>query len=193
MKIIVGLGNPGLGYARNRHNIGFMAVGEFAHKVHFSFDKRCCHSKVAEGELNSEQVVLARPQTYMNLSGQAVAALLKHYHSDTKDLIVVHDDLDLSLGRLRIRLGGSAGGHNGLKSIIGAIGADFLRLKLGIGRPGEAGGDDVIDHVLGDFGRDEKKIVDEVVQRAVDALDSVVSEGAERAMNRFNSLPPQNA
>ena len=193
MKIIVGLGNPGSGYTRNRHNIGFMALNEFARRHHISFDKRCCQSRVAESELNGEKIILARPQTYMNLSGQAVAALLRRYHGEIKDLIVVNDDLDLQLGRLRLRHSGSAGGHNGLKSIIGMIGTDFLRLRLGIGRPGDASSEDVIDHVLGDFSREEKKLVADVIERAADAIETVLSEGVECSMNRFNSLPPEKA
>jgi peptidyl-tRNA hydrolase, PTH1 family len=189
MKLIVGLGNPGREYSGTRHNIGFAVVGELARKHGVNFDKRCCQSRAGEGGISGQPVVLAKPQTYMNLSGEAVAALMRKYKVKLSDILVVHDDLDLPLGKIRIRANGSAGGHNGLKSIIASVGSmDFARVKIGIERPESAGIErrDVVDHVLSDFDATDRKIAEEAVSRAVSAVETVLECGLETAMNRFN-------
>jgi PTH1 family peptidyl-tRNA hydrolase len=191
VKLIVGLGNPGREYSGTRHNIGFAVLGALARKHGINFDKRCCHSRAGEGRIGGQEVALAKPQTYMNLSGDAVAALMRRYRIKPEDILVVHDDLDLSLGRIRLRAGGSAGGHNGLKSIIASVGStEFTRLKIGIGRPetADAPRGDVVDHVLSDFGAAERKVADEAVARAVAAVETVLELGLETAMNRFHSV-----
>ncbi len=190
MKLIVGLGNPGNEYAGSRHNVGFMCVNHFARSHGIRFDQKKAKSRVGAGVVDGVEVVLARPQTYMNASGLAVKALLGKYRATPDDLIVVHDDLDLPVGRIRIRKGGSSGGHHGIESIIAEIGtADFARVRIGIGHPTETddiAGAGVINHVLGDFSPDERKAMDEVVPRVTEALDCLLTAGLEDAMNRFN-------
>ncbi len=192
VKLIVGLGNPGNEYAANRHNAGFMCVNYFARSHGIRFDQKKAKSRVGSGVIDGEEVVLARPQTYMNRSGEAVKALLNKYRASLDDLIVVHDELDLPVGRIRIRRGGSSAGNHGIESIIAEIGtADFVRVRIGIGHPAEETGDrvEVIGHVLGDFTPDEQKLMDVVVPRVTEALDSLIKEGTEAAMNRFNRRP----
>jgi len=189
VKLIIGLGNPGREYSGTRHNIGFAVLGELARKHGINFDKRCCHSRAGEGLIADQQVVLAKPQTYMNLSGDSVAALMRKYKVKLSDIMVIHDDLDMPLGKIRIRASGSAGGHNGLKSIIGSIGSmEFARLKIGIGRPENAGIErrDVIDHVLSDFDAVDRKIAEEAIARAAEAVEAIIEQGLETAMNQNN-------
>jgi PTH1 family peptidyl-tRNA hydrolase len=189
MKLIIGLGNPGREYSGTRHNIGFAVLGELARKNGINFDKRCCHSRAGEGRMGDQQVVLAKPQTYMNLSGDAVAALVRKYKVKVSDILVVHDDLDLPMGKIRIRANGSAGGHNGLKSIIASIGTmEFPRLKIGIGRPENTGIErrDIIDHVLSDFDSVDRKIAEEAIARAVEAAEIIVHQGLDAAMTKYN-------
>jgi PTH1 family peptidyl-tRNA hydrolase len=189
VKLIIGLGNPGREYSGTRHNVGFAVLGTLAREHGINFDKRCCHSRAGEGRIGEQQVVLAKPQTFMNLSGEAVAALMRKYKVKLGDILVIHDDLDLPLGKVRIRANGSAGGHNGLKSIIGSIGSmEFARLKIGIGRPENAGIErrDVIDHVLSDFDAVDRKIAEEAIDRAVEAVEAIIEQDLETAMNQFN-------
>ena len=191
MKLIVGLGNPGREYSGTRHNIGFAVLGSLARKHGINFDKRCCHSRAGEGRIAGQEVAFAKPQTYMNLSGDAVSALIRRYKIKLADILVIHDDLDLPLGKIRLRAGGSAGGHNGLKSIIASVGSmEFARLKIGIGRPEIAGIErrDVVDHVLSDFDAADRKIAEEAVIRAVEATEMVLEDGLEAAMNKFNRV-----
>ncbi len=178
--LIVGLGNPGPRYDRTRHNMGFMAVDAYAARLGARF-ARSRFGQVAEVPAGW----LLKPETYMNLSGQAVAPFLQYYRLSPTDLLVVADDLDLPLGTLRLRRAGSSGGHNGLKSIIGSLGTEgFARLRMGISRPPEPL--QVIDWVLMRFTAREMPLVTEVVDRAVEALETVVSEGLDRAMSQFN-------
>jgi PTH1 family peptidyl-tRNA hydrolase len=194
LKLIIGLGNPGREYSGTRHNVGFAVLGSLARKHGINFDKRCCHSRAGEGRINGQEIALAKPQTYMNLSGDAVAALMRRYKVKLTDIMVIHDDLDLPLGKIRLRAGGSAGGHNGLKSIIASVGSmEFARLKIGIGRPGTISFErcDVVDHVLSDFDAVDRKIAEEAVARAVEAIEILLQEGLEAAMNRYNSVESQ--
>jgi len=185
MKIIVGLGNPGLRYRRARHNCGFMVVGALARHRHLGFRRGRHQCTRAEGEIGKERILLVRPQTYMNLSGRSVAPILRRSGCSPEDLMVVCDDVNLDLGRLRLRRGGSAGGHKGLESIINQLGGrDFPRLRLGVGQPPEWMG--MMDYVLSPFPRGERPIVDRMVELAVQALETWVYHGIEEAMNRFN-------
>jgi len=165
-----------------------MCAERFARRHRIAITLRQSRSRVGVGEVGEYQVVVARPQTYMNLSGEAVAALCKKHGVDLEDVLVVCDDLDLPLSRIRLRAGGSAGGHNGLKSIIACLGTqDFARLRVGIGRPGECARDSVVEYVLGDFARDEREMLEEVLDRATGAIECWLEAGIETAMNRFNT------
>jgi PTH1 family peptidyl-tRNA hydrolase len=191
MKLIVGLGNPGFLYARNRHNIGFMCVSYLAKKYKIDFDRKQGHARTGIGNIGRNKVVVARPQTYMNASGEAVKALFQRLDVNPADLIVIHDDLDLPTGKIRLRLGGSSGGHKGIDSIISHIGTpDFYRVRVGIGRP-EADKpsvkeDTVIGYVLSDFTDEEKKIIDETIPKVTEAVAFLLMHGITAAMNKYN-------
>ncbi len=198
-KLVVGLGNPGTGYSANRHNVGFMAVAHLAKSCGMHFDKKKGDARIAEGTIADTPVVLARPQTFMNASGRSVSALLRAFGLTAEDLIVVHDDLDLPTGRIRIRKGGSSGGHKGIQSIIDSIGsADFSRIRVGIGRPpsAEARAEHekaVVGYVLSDFDRDERLIMDQVIPKVAEAVTCLLAEGIVAAMNTFNRQQPEKA
>ncbi|MEE8194756.1 MAG: aminoacyl-tRNA hydrolase [Dehalococcoidales bacterium] len=191
MKLIVGLGNPGRSYSHNRHNIGFACLNHFARGQGIPFSKKQCRARTGTGEVDGGGVVLARPQTHMNLSGQSVSRLVKKFSLNLGELIVIHDDLDLPLGTIRIRQGGSSGGHKGVESIIAELGSrDFNRIRVGIGRPpvdaapiSEA---DIISYVLGDFTPDEKQTLRLVIPEVSQAILCLLSEGLEAAMNKHN-------
>ena len=191
MKLIVGLGNPGEKYSGNRHNIGFMCVSYLAKKHKIDFDRKQGHARTGIGNIGRHKVVVARPQIYMNASGEAVSALLQRLNITPADLIVIHDDLDLPTGKIRLRLGGSSGGHKGIDSIIARIGTqDFYRVRVGIGRP-EADKipvkeDVVIGYVLSDFTAEEKKIIDETIPRVSEAIVFLLVKGITDAMNKYN-------
>lgn len=183
--LIVGLGNPGREYEKTRHNVGFEVVDLFAGLNHLPAWRKSGRATVAEGRVDSRRVYLLKPLTYMNLSGEAVSAFLRNKPIGIADLIVVTDDINLPLGKLRLRATGSDGGHNGLKSIISHVHTrDFCRLRVGVGAPSDP--DRQIDYVLGRFSRAEAKIVEETAERAVAALETWLREGIEPAMNRFN-------
>jgi PTH1 family peptidyl-tRNA hydrolase len=193
VRLIVGLGNPGRVYAGNRHNIGFYCLNDFARRHEIRLDRKQSKARTGSGEVEGISVVLAKPQTFMNLSGQAVGLLVKKFSVSHDDLIVVHDDLDLMPGRVRIRRGGGSGGHKGVASIIDELGSqDFIRLRVGIGRPLCADGtgvfkeEEIVDFVLSDFAPDEKEIIDQAVVEASEALRCLLIEGLEAAMNRYN-------
>ena len=187
MKLIVGLGNPGREYADNRHNIGFMCLDGVAKKNGIKLNERQGKAKTGSGHIGGEEVTLVKPQTFMNLSGDAVAALVRKLKVEPQDILVIHDDLDLPLGRIRIREKGGAGGHNGLKSIIARLGTqEFARVRVGIGRPQEGDRTDVIDYVLEDFARSEQPVIEETCQKVAEAVEVAVSDGVGTAMNRFN-------
>jgi PTH1 family peptidyl-tRNA hydrolase len=191
MKLIVGLGNPGFLYARNRHNIGFMCVSHLARTYRITFDRKQGHARTGIGNIARYRVVLARPQTYMNASGESVSVLLKKLNVKPNDLIVIHDDLDLPVGKIRLRLGGSSGGHKGIDSIIARIGTpEFYRIRVGIGRP-EGNNtplkeEVVIDYVLNDFTPEEKTVIDETIPRVSESIDYLLSAGLTAAMNKYN-------
>ena len=136
MRLIVGLGNPGLKYSRNRHNIGFMCLNRFARKHGIRFARKQSQARIGEGEITGTKLILARPQTMMNLSGNSISRLVKRYKIDPADMIIIHDDLDLPLGKIRVRQGGRSAGHKGIESIIACLeNSDFIRIRVGIGRP----------------------------------------------------------
>ncbi len=193
MKLIVGLGNPGFLYARNRHNIGFMCVKHLAKVRKIRFDKKQGQARTGIGNIAGYRVVLARPQTYMNASGESVSALMRKLNVTPSDLIVIHDDLDLPTGKIRLRLGGGSGGHKGVDSIIARTGVrDFYRVRVGIGHPDMSDvspGDKegmVVDYVLSDFTRDESKIIEKTLPSVSEAVTCLLAEGLDAAMNKFN-------
>lgn len=184
MKIVVGLGNPGTQYASTPHNVGFEAVDLIAAGIGASWElKKSFNALVARGTFAGFPVMLVKPQTFMNLSGDAVAPIVRYHNATAADLVVIQDDIDLPVGRMRIRKGGSAGGHNGLRSLIARLGTqDFLRLKLGVGK--DRG--NVIGHVLGKFDPATRKAMDEVTTEAVKAAEAILRDGPDRAMNAYN-------
>jgi peptidyl-tRNA hydrolase, PTH1 family len=183
MKLVVGLGNPGRKYAGTRHNVGFEVVDALAERHRLDWEGAPAEAVMARWR--SAGAFLAKPLTFMNLSGFAVRDLLHYFKVDVADLLVVVDEVQLDLGRLRTRANGSAGGHNGLKSLIEQLGTDrFARMRIGVGR-GDARRD-LADHVLATFDKDERPVVADTITRAVDAIDVFVAEGIEPMMNRFN-------
>jgi PTH1 family peptidyl-tRNA hydrolase len=182
--LIVGLGNPGAKYRGTRHNVGFAVADELARRRQVAFDSSPVEALVAKLRV-AEPVLLAKPLTFMNESGEAVGALARYFKVEPVDLLVVVDEAQLPLGRLRLRASGSAGGHNGLKSVIAHVGTEFPRLRIGVGR-----GDprwDLADHVLSRFEAEERDTADEAVSRAADAVETFLEEGIGPAMNRFNT------
>jgi len=191
MKLIVGLGNPGRGYANNRHNIGFMCLNYFAKTQGIRLDKKQGKARTGAGEVAGDKAILARPQTYMNLSGESVSRLVRKFDINLNDLVVIHDDLDLPLGKIRIRHGGSSGGHKGIDSIISLLDSqDFSRLRIGIGRPtsgpAQISEADIISYVLSDFTPEEKRTVTGVIPRVSEAILCLLTEGLSSAMNKYN-------
>ncbi|MFO8101472.1 MAG: aminoacyl-tRNA hydrolase [Dehalococcoidia bacterium] len=190
MKLIVGLGNPGRVYSDSRHNFGFRCINRFAREHGIEFSKQRSKSRVGFGEVAGEKIVLAKPQTFMNLSGESVGPLVRYYRIDLPDLLVIYDDVDLPLGTIRIREKGGAAGHNGMKSIIQNVGSqDFPRIRVGISPPAQEGGGSNRnpDFVLGKFTREEKRIVDQVCPRVAEAIDHVLGEGIVAAMTKYNA------
>lgn len=185
MKLIVGLGNPGKRYETTRHNLGFLIIDRIAERIGAAFDKVLHAALVGSGTLDGHAFVLAKPQTYMNRSGLAVADLLAEWGMTPDDLIVINDDLDLPFGRIRIRPGGSAGGHGGLRSISDSLGgAPFCRVRVGIGRPPENA--DAAEYVLEPFGGEERERLAEIIDRGAESVLCLVRDGLERAMANYN-------
>ncbi|MFD7441035.1 aminoacyl-tRNA hydrolase [Streptomyces sp. NPDC059909] len=189
--LIVGLGNPGPDYAANRHNVGFMVADLLAERIGGKFKRATkAQAQVVEGRIGapgpaSRRVILAKPMSYMNLSGGPVTALRDFYKVPTANIVAIHDELDIDYGTLRLKLGGGDNGHNGLKSMTKAMGPDYHRLRFGIGRP--PGRMQVADFVLKDFSAAERKELDYFVDRAADAVECLVTEGLERAQSAYNS------
>ena len=191
--IIVGLGNPGRGYAHNRHNVGFRCLNYFARLHSIRFDRRQCQARTGIGEAAGSGLLLAKPQTFVNLSGIAVSCLVRKHDIPLSGLLVIRDDLDLPLGKVRLRPNGGSGGHNGMKSIISALGSeDFPRIRVGIGRPMQSEGlsnvneDVIVRYVLGDFTPEEGKVIKAVIVTVAEAIDCFLTQGAEAAMSQFN-------
>jgi PTH1 family peptidyl-tRNA hydrolase len=185
MRLIVGLGNPGPHFENTRHNAGFMVVDKLAGKFGISVNKNKFDVRYGRGTIEGHEVMLAKPMAFMNRSGWPLQQLAAYYKIKSQDLIVVHDDIDLAFGRLKIKEKGGHGGHKGLKSIINAVGEDeFVRLRIGVGR--SEAGSNVSDHVLGPFFDDESKQLDSVLIQARDAVVTILTEGSKAGMNRFN-------
>jgi PTH1 family peptidyl-tRNA hydrolase len=186
--LVIGLGNHGGSYAHTRHNLGWMVLDELERRGRFGKERREGPARVSEGSVDGFDLILARPQTYMNLSGRAGVHLTGKYGISPADVIVVHDDLDLPLGRVRLRRNGSAGGQKGVQSLADSWRfKDFMRVRVGIGRPPEDV--DPIDHVLRRFTPDERAVVEEVVPRAADAVVAIVRDGLDRAASVYNAVP----
>jgi PTH1 family peptidyl-tRNA hydrolase len=191
MKLIVGLGNPGKTYAHNRHNVGFRCLNYFARLHSIRFDHRQCRARVSLAEVRGERLLLAKPRTFVNLSGDPVACLAHKHEIYLDDLLVVYDDLDLPLGKIRLRQSGGSGGHKGMNSIISALGSEaFPRIRVGIGRPqGEeqsVNEDAIVNYVLSDFSPQEEAIIKPVIDKVAEAIDCFLTQGIEEAMGKFN-------
>jgi len=186
MYIIVGLGNPGKEYSNTRHNIGFRVIDRIADQYRIEVSENKHKAKVGKGIIGGQKVVLVKPQTFMNLSGESIRSVIDFYKIDEKEeLIVIYDDISLDVGQLRIRKKGSAGGHNGIKSIIAHLGHDtFLRIKMGVGE--KPSGYDLADYVLGHFTKEENQVMEEAINNAALAVESMITEGPDTAMNRYN-------
>jgi PTH1 family peptidyl-tRNA hydrolase len=183
--LVAGLGNPGPGYAGNRHNAGFMVADVLAGRLCASFKRDRSRAAVATGRLAGWPVTLAKPQTFMNLSGGPVASLRSFFKLPPERIVVVHDELDIPFGTIRLKLGGGDNGHNGLRSVTSALGTrDYFRVRVGIGRP--AGRMDPADFVLHDFSAAEKKLVPELLERSADAVEALLHDGLVQAQNEFN-------
>ncbi|MEF9945717.1 MAG: aminoacyl-tRNA hydrolase [Lachnospiraceae bacterium] len=186
MFIIIGLGNPTLQYEHTRHNVGFDVIDTLAEKYNIEVDMRKHRAFCGKGIIAGQKVILAKPQTFMNLSGESVRGLIEYYKVDAEqELLVIYDDVSLDVGQLRIRKKGSAGGHNGIKNIIAHIGSDvFPRIKIGVGEKPKKY--DLADYVLGHFSKGEKESMEEGYQRAAKAVEMIVAGELESAMNQFN-------
>ena len=186
MILIAGLGNPGRDYAGTRHNIGFGVITRISDQYNIPLNSKEHKAVCGKGFIGGEKVILAQPQTFMNLSGESVGSLANYYKIEPEDIIIAYDDIDLEVGQLRVRRKGSAGGHNGVKNIIAHLGTnEFPRVKVGVGAKPQGG--DLARHVLGRFSKAEEKEMGEVLDLAAEAVGTIVSEGVEAAMNRFNA------
>jgi PTH1 family peptidyl-tRNA hydrolase len=190
MKLIVGLGNPGGRYERTRHNAGFMVADAFARKFRIEIERHERDAYVGKGQLAGRTVMVAKPQTFMNLSGNAVSKLVNAYLESLDDLVIIYDDIDLPVGKLRIRQGGSSGTHNGMRSVVASLGSErFPRVRVGVKGEDYAAARDLADYVLDDFTPQDEPKVDGAIARAVDALAVIVRGDLARAMNQFNKDP----
>ncbi|MDR0965636.1 MAG: aminoacyl-tRNA hydrolase [Myxococcales bacterium] len=188
MKLIVGLGNPGREYEATRHNLGFRVVDALAARAHIDLMSTKFSAESGQGALAGHKVLLLKPQTFMNLSGQSVGPAAHFYKVAPEDIVVIHDELDLALGRLQLRSGGGTGGHNGLKSIVQCLGSgDFVRVRVGIGKPqGPEARERVVGHVLSKFSVGEASQIDEAIDSAAQAIEALLEGGLAKAMNAFN-------
>lgn len=185
MFLIVGLGNPTLQYEGTRHNVGFDVIDLLADKYNITVETRKGRAYIGKGMMEGKKVILAKPQTYMNLSGESVRSLVDYYKLDCEDIIVICDDINLDVGQLRVRKKGSAGGHNGIKNIIAQLRTEeFTRIRIGVGEKPENW--DLADYVLGRFSREEEPVMREALQRTSKACECIITEGIEAAMNQYN-------
>ncbi len=188
--LIAGLGNPGGKYEQTRHNAGFMVVDRLADENHIALNQKKFNSQWGKGVIASVSCILMKPMAYMNRSGDPVGRLAAYFKIKSGKILVLHDDIDLALGRIKIKEKGGDGGHKGIKSIIHSLGGgDFLRLRIGIGRGNRSteGPPDVVDHVLGKFRPDEKEILDRMIQISGEGVVAILCEGVEKARNKFNA------
>ncbi|MCB2146408.1 MAG: aminoacyl-tRNA hydrolase [Deltaproteobacteria bacterium] len=186
--LIVGLGNPGQEYASTRHNIGFMAADRMIREFGLTTCRSRINAEIAQGDVAGVPVLVARPMAYMNRSGDPVSSIIRTHGIPCEDMVVIHDDIDLAYERLKIKEKGGDGGHNGLRSLIDALGTDdFVRVRMGVGRPeGDIG---VVDYVLGEFDASQRMKLELFLSRAIEAVVAILCEGAKDAMNRFNRKP----
>jgi len=185
MKCLIGLGNPGRKYRTTRHNIGFMVIDELLHRHQWTLNNTKFNGEYALEHFEGEKVILLKPQTFMNLSGESIRPLLDYYNIDIEDILVIYDDLDLATGRIRLRQKGGHGGHNGVRSTIDHLGTkSFNRLRIGIGRP--LGPMPVVDYVLGTFAKEQQDDVIIGVKQAADACEAFITQSFSEVMNRFN-------
>lgn len=186
MKLIVGLGNPGAKYEFTRHNAGFMMLDFYAQEKGFEIKKIKNKALVGEQIINGQKVIFAKPQTFMNLSGDSVLEIAEYYGIDDEDILIIYDDISLPTGKIRIRQKGSAGGHNGIKDIILKLSTDaFPRLKIGVSANGDK---DLVDYVLGNFSKQDLKILNLVAKKTVNIIDDFVKHGVQYCMNEYNSF-----
>ena len=185
--LVVGLGNPGDGYVNTRHNVGFQVANRLAKRARLEFDTKSAESRIAEGSLGTAKIAIARPQTFMNDSGRAVRKLLDRYRLDPVAMLVIYDDIDLPLGKVRIRDKGGPGTHNGMRSIVSAVGEGFPRIRLGVA-PVDAAAEfgDLAEYVLSPFSADERPEAERVIGRAAEAAEVAIRDGLRRAMDTFN-------
>ncbi|WP_138203385.1 aminoacyl-tRNA hydrolase [Haloimpatiens lingqiaonensis] len=185
MYLIIGLGNPGKEYERTRHNLGFEVIDCIGDKYNIQLNRKKFKSICGEGLIGNEKVILMKPQTYMNLSGESLIEAVNFYKIKSDNIIVIYDDISLEVGRIRLRSAGSAGGHNGIKSIIANLNSDkFNRIKVGAGSPkGE-----LVSHVLGKFSKEEREKIEKIIMVAADAAEGIVTKGINEAMNQFNGI-----
>jgi PTH1 family peptidyl-tRNA hydrolase len=190
VKLLAGLGNPGKDYERTRHNVGWMVLDEVARAAGVSVDRKKFNAEIGEGSVDGVKTLFVRPLTFMNLSGEAVGAAARFYKVPVEDVVVIHDDLDLEFGRVQVKVGGGHAGNNGIRSCIAHLGPDFVRIRVGIGKPG--GRKDVVGHVLGGFDKREAEELPFLLGRAADAARCVLANGALKCMNEFNrrEVPP---
>ena len=185
MILIVGLGNPGNQYEQTRHNIGFDVIDYMANKYNIDVNREKFKGICGEGFIENKKVILLKPLTYVNLSGESIRELANFYKLEDDEIIVVYDDISLDIGRLRIREKGSAGGHNGIKSIIQNLGGDkFPRVKVGVGQPK----DNLVNHVLGKFSKEDREHIEKVIPVVSDAIVEIVKNDAKESMNKFNGV-----
>ena len=185
MFLIVGLGNPGKEYEDTRHNIGFKVVDNIAKEYNIQINRQKFKGIYGEGFINGEKVILLKPTTYMNLSGESVMEVVNFYNIENDEILIIYDDISLDIGKLRIREKGSAGGHNGIKSIIAHLGSEvFSRIKIGVGQPNS----DLVKHVLGKFSKEEMVILDESIEAATNATAEIIKNDVKTAMNQFNGF-----
>lgn len=185
MYVIAGLGNPGKKYENTRHNMGFITVDQLAEKHDIKVDKLKFKALVGEGRIAGQKVLLVKPQTYMNLSGESIREVMHFYKLEPENLIVIYDDIDIELGALRIRKFGSAGTHNGMKSVVYQLQSDrFPRIRIGIGSQKKG---DLVDFVIGGFSKEEVPVLEETVTKAVGAVECILESDVDIAMNRFNT------
>ncbi|MDR1573077.1 MAG: aminoacyl-tRNA hydrolase [Clostridiales Family XIII bacterium] len=190
--IIVGLGNPGRRYENTKHNMGFLALDLIAERNGIKINKIKHKALCGEGAVAGRRVLLVKPQTYMNLSGESVRAVMDYYKTPPSGLLVICDDVDIPIGRIRIREKGSAGSHNGMRSVIGSLGCtDFPRIRIGISDGQRERGDALVGYVLGGFRKQRVKEIEDAIERAADAAECLLSDGAKTAMNRYNARSPE--
>jgi PTH1 family peptidyl-tRNA hydrolase len=185
LRLVVGLGNPGKTYSKTRHNAGFMVVDEISDAFSIALEKQKFDTRFGIGSVNGVKIVLAKPMAYMNRSGPQVQNIAGYFRILCEDMLVVHDDIDLAFGRLKIKEKGGDGGHKGVRSIIDAFGGgDFTRLRIGVGRPDAE--NDAADYVLGKFTLEERKVLSQIITAAKDAIVTILCKGTKEGMNRFN-------